>query len=447
MNQSTGTPAKRDAFQSKIGFIIACIGSAVGMGNIWMFPYRVGQYGGAAFLIPYFLFVILLGFCGVAGEMAFGRAMKTGPLGAFSEAFRMRTGKGGKLGRLIGAIPVLGSLGIAIGYSVVVGWFLRFLWGSVSGAMLDASDTAAYFGEIAGSFGSVGWHMLGLVLTFLIMLLGISKGIEKMNKIMMPAFFVLFLVLMIRVATLGNTGSGYSYLFVPKWEYLANPKTWVYALGQAFFSLSLAGSGTLVYGSYLSKDVDVIDSARKVAFFDTCAALLAGLVIIPAVFSFGMDPMAGPPLMFITLPGVFQKMPLGQLFAILFFIAVLFAAVTSLMNLFETPIEAIQEQFGISRKIAVLIVAIIAAGVGIFIENGDIVGIWMDVVSIYIIPLGAMIAAIMFFWVCPKGFARQEVQTGHTNKIGRWFEPMTKYVFVGLTLVVYILGIVYQGIG
>lgn len=447
MATKASAPTKRDAFQSKLGFIIACVGSAVGMGNIWMFPYRVGQYGGAAFLIPYFLFVILLGFCGVAGEMAFGRAMKTGPLGAFSEAIRLRTGKKGTAGKWIGAIPVLGSLGIAIGYSVVVGWFLRFLWGSLSGSMFAAEDTGAYFGEIAGSFGSIGWHMLGLVLTFLIMLLGISKGIEKVNKIMMPAFFVLFLVLMVRVATLGNTSAGYAYLFVPKWEYLANPKTWVYALGQAFFSLSLAGSGTIVYGSYLSKDVDVIDSARKVAFFDTCAALLAGLVIIPAVFAFEMNPQAGPPLMFITLPGVFQKMPFGQFFAVLFFIAVLFAAITSLMNLFETPIEALQQQFGLSRRISVLIIAIIAAGVGIFIENGDIVGIWMDVVSIYIIPLGAMIAAIIFFWVCPKGFAREQVQMGHSQKVGKWFEPMTKYLFVGLTLVVYILGILYKGIG
>lgn len=137
--------------------------------------------------------------------------------------------------------------------------------------MFHAADVSAYFGEIAGDFGSVGWHMAGLAVTFLIMALGVSKGIEKMNKIMMPLFFVFFLFLMVRVRTLGNAGEGYRYLFVPKWEYLAQPKTWVFALGQAFFSLSLAGSGTLVYGSYLSKDVDVVGSARNVAFFDTCA--------------------------------------------------------------------------------------------------------------------------------------------------------------------------------
>ena len=442
--KSEQTGSKRDVFGSRFGFIVACIGSAVGMGNIWMFPYRTGQYGGAAFLIPYFIFVAILGFSGVVGEMAFGRAMKTGPLGAFGKAMELRGKKGGKL---LGMIPVLGSFAIAVGYSVVVGWFLRFLWGAVTGGLMKTTDTAAYFGEIAGNFGSVGWHFLGLGITFLIMIFGISKGIEKMNKIMMPAFFVFFVILMIRVFTLGNVTEGYRYLFVPQWEYLANPKTWVFALGQAFFSLSLAGSGTIVYGSYLTKDTDVVYSARNVAFFDTCAALLAGLVVIPAVFAFGMDVSAGPPLMFITLPSVFQQMPFGQLFAIVFFVAVLFAAITSLMNLFETPIEALQNQFGISRIAAVGIVGAAACIIGIFIESGDMVSMWMDVVSIYVIPLGALLAAVMFFWVCPKGFAREQVQMGREKKLGAWFEPATKYFFVGLTILVYILGIFYGGIG
>lgn len=441
---SAGTVQTRDAFRSKFGFIVACVGSAVGMGNIWMFPYRTGQYGGAAFLIPYFIFVAILGFSGVVGEMAFGRAMGTGPLGAFGKVMEMRGWKGG---RLIGMIPVLGSLAIGIGYSVVVGWFLRFLWESLSGSMFHAADVSAYFGEIAGDFGSVGWHMAGLAVTFLIMALGVSKGIEKMNKIMMPLFFVFFLFLMVRVLTLGNAGEGYRYLFVPKWEYLTQPKTWVFALGQAFFSLSLAGSGTLVYGSYLSKDVDVVGSARNVAFFDTCAAILAGLVVIPAVFAFGLDVSAGPPLMFITLPEVFRQMPFGKVFAVVFFVAVLFAAVTSLMNLFETPIEALQAQFGLSRKMAVVITAFAAAAVGVFIESADMVSVWMDVVSIYIIPLGALLAAVMFFWVAPRGFAREQVQMGRAGKLGKWFEPATKYLFVGLTFVVYILGIFYGGIG
>lgn len=439
---------QREEFRTRLGFIVACIGSAVGMGNIWMFPYRTGKFGGAAFLIPYFIFVILLGFSGVIGEMAFGRSVKAGPLGAFASAMEMRFGeKSRKWGKLIGMIPVIGSLGIAIGYSVVVGWFLKYLSAALTGQLTKIEDMGSYFGSLAVSFGSIGWQMLGLGLTFLIMILGVTKGIEKMNKLMMPVFFIFFIILLVRVATLPGALDGYRYLLVPNWEQLGNIKTWVYALGQAFFSLSLAGSGTIVYGSYLKKDIDVVGCAKNVAFFDTCAALLAGMVVIPAVFAFQLDVASGPPLMFITLPAVFQQMPFGWLFAIIFFIAVLFAAITSLMNLFETPIEALQHQFHLSRGWAVGIIAVISAAVGIFIESGDAVGAWMDAVSIYIIPLGALLAGIMFFWVCPKGYARKQVELGAFKPLGKWFEPVTKYVFVGITLIVYVLGIFFGGIG
>lgn len=434
---------KREAFSSRIGFILACIGSAVGMGNIWMFPYRAGQYGGGAFLIPYFIFVIFLGFTGVAGEMAFGRAMGTGPLGAFKKASMRR---GGKWGEVVGIIPVIGSLGIAIGYAVVVGWIINFLIGSITGSVFT-NDSVQYFVDLSENFGSVGWHITGIVIVFLMMVMGVSKGIERINKVLMPAFFFLFIILAIRVFTLDGVEKGYDYLLNPDWELLKNPDTWVYALGQAFFSLSVAGSGTIVYGSYLKKDEDIINCAKNVAFFDTCAAILAGLVIIPAVFAFGFDPASGPPLMFITMPSVFKLMPMGQLFAIIFFVAVLFAAITSLMNLFETPVEALQEKFGLSRFWASLIIAVIAALVGLFIESGDAVGAWMDGVSIYIIPLGALLAGIMFYWVCEKGYAREQVQLGRNKKIGKWFEPASKYLFVGITLIVYILNIIFKGIG
>lgn len=433
----------RETFNSKFGFILACVGSAVGMGNIWMFPYRVAQYGGAAFLIPYFIFVFLLGIAGVAGEMAFGRAMKSGPLGAFKKATELR---GSKIGEWIGLLPTLGSLALAIGYSVVVGWIIRYLAASLTGNILKV-DTAEYFGELCGDFGSLPWHLIGLLITFLLMILGVAKGIEKINKIMMPLFFVLFFLLAIRVAFLDGAVEGYIYLFKPVWSQLLNVQTWVYALGQAFFSLSLAGSGTLVYGSYLKNTEDVTACAQNVALFDTIAALLAALVIIPSVFVFDLDLSAGPGLMFITMPKVFQLLPFGHIFGLLFFIAVLFAGVTSLINLFESPIEALQTKFGLSRKVSVAIIAVIGTGVGVLIENGDVVSNWMDVVSIYIIPLGALLAAIMFFWVCPKGFAREQVQLGREKKIADRFEFLTKYVFVGLTIIVYILGILYGGIG
>lgn len=434
----------RDSFQSRLGFILAAVGSAVGMGNIWLFPYRVGEFGGAAFLIPYFIFVLVFGFTGVIGEIAFGRAMRAGPLVAFKKAMEKR---GKSYGEWIGFIPVIGSLAIAIGYSVVVGWILRFTFGALTSKMLAAADSASYFAEISGDFGSVGWHLAALGFTFLIMLAGISKGIEKVNKILMPAFFVMFLILAVRVFFLPGANAGFNFLFQPEWAALKNPRTWVFALGQAFFSLSLAGSGTLVYGSYLSKKEDIVNAAIHIAVIDMIAAMLAALVIIPSVFAFNMDPTAGPALMFITMPEIFKQMPAGEIFASLFFIAVFFAGLSSLVNLFEAPIEALQEKFNFSRRKAVAVIALISIAIGLFIENGSILEEWMDIVSIYVIPLGALLAAIIFYWICGPDFVREQVELGREKKLGRWFIPMSRYVFVGLTFIVYILGIFYGGIG
>ena len=226
-----------DKFNNKWGFVISCIGSSVGMANIWLFPYRAGEFGGAAFLIPYIIFVVLIGFTGVIGEMAFGRAMQSGPLGAFKKAYEM---KGSKLGTFIGLIPVIGSLGIAIGYSVIIGWILKFFADSITGKIISEEDPSAIFGELSRDFGSIPWHLLGLFLVLLCMSFGVARGIEKVNRIMMPAFFVLFLFLAVRVAFLDGSAPGYSYLFKPDWSEMANPRTWVYAMGQAFFSLSHA---------------------------------------------------------------------------------------------------------------------------------------------------------------------------------------------------------------
>lgn len=435
---------KRDGFDSKMGFILASIGSSVGMGNIWLFPYRTGQLGGAAFLIPYFIFVILIGYVGIVEEMSFGRGMKTGPLGAFRKATEQ---KGSGIGRILGWVPVIGSMGIAIGYTVVVGWIIRFTVGSFTGSAVNTPDHGAYFGQIAGPYGSLIWHIIAVVLTFAIMSFGIAKGIEKINKVMMPLFFLMFVFLAVRVSFLDGAGAGYDYLFKPDWAKLAEPQTWVFALGQAFFSLSLAGSGSVVYGSYLADTEDITSSAKIIALFDTIAAMLAALVIIPAVFSFGVEPAAGPPLLFLTMPQVFGEMPGGQLFSIVFFVAVLFAGVTSLVNLYETPVEALQNRLGFSRKKAVVTIAVIGFAVGIFIENGDVLGAWMDMVSIYIIPLGALLAAFMFFWFTTKEFQRTEISKGRPTVIGDSFLSYGKYVFCGVTLIVYVLGIVYGGIG
>ena len=434
---------KKGSFDSKIGFILASVGSAVGMGNIWMFPYRLSSFGGAAFLIPYFLFVILFGIVGLSGEFGFGRLTGTGPIGSYDYAMKSRGKKGGKF---FGAVPLLGSLGIAIGYAVIVGWVLKSVWGSITGEIL-ITESKAFFTQMASAFGNVPWHLIVVAVTVLILSAGVLKGIEKINKIMMPAFFILFLIIAVRVAFLPGALEGYRYLLIPRWEYLLKPDTWVMAMGQAFFSLSITGSGMIIYGSYLSKKEDIPHSAGMTALLDTCAALVAGFAIIPAVFAFGLDPDSGPSLMFITLPKVFSQMPMGSLFAALFFLSVLFAGITSLVNMFEVCAEAAQRQFKMNRTLSVLLVGAIVFGVGLFIEAEASTGKWMDVITVYVVPFGALLGAVMIFWVLGTRKIDEELNLGRKKPVGKVFDFFGKYVYILLAAAVFILGVAYGGIG
>lgn len=438
---------KRDSFNNKWGFILACIGSAVGMGNIWMFPTRVSMYGGGSYLIPYFIFVALIGFTGVIGEMSFGRATKSGPVDAFGYACETKNKR--KLGEAIGFIPVLGALAMAIGYTVVMGWILKYMIGAFTGKTLAPADTegfAASFGSMASAFGNNVWQIVALVIGIIILIFGVGRGIEKANKIMMPVFFILFAVLGIYVAFQPGAIEGYKYIFRVDPEAFADPKTWIFALGQAFFSLSVAGNGTLIYGSYLSDNEDIPAAAGRVALFDTIAALLAALVIIPAMATTGAQlNQGGPGLMFIFLPALFKSMPGGYIVAIIFFVAVFMAGLSSLINLYEAPIATIQEKLHLGRKASCAIIAAIALIVSICIQG--IVSGWMDILSIYICPLGAGLAGIMFFWVCGKKCVETQVNTGRDKKFTDKFYPICKYIFCPVCFLVLILGIVLGGIG
>lgn len=438
---------KRDSFNNKWGFILACIGSAVGMGNIWMFPTRVSMYGGGSYLIPYFIFVALIGFTGVIGEMSFGRATKSGPVDAFGYACETKNKR--KLGEAIGFIPVLGALAMAIGYTVVMGWILKYMIGAFTGKTLAPADTegfAASFGSMASAFGNNVWQIVALVIGIIILMFGVGRGIEKANKIMMPVFFILFAVLGIYVAFQPGAIEGYKYIFRVDPKAFADPKTWIFALGQAFFSLSVAGNGTLIYGSYLSDNEDIPAAAGRVALFDTIAALLAALVIIPAMATTGAQlNQGGPGLMFIFLPALFKSMPGGYIVAIIFFVAVFMAGLSSLINLYEAPIATIQEKLHLGRKASCAIIAVIALVVSICIQG--IVSGWMDILSIYICPLGAGLAGIMFFWVCGKKYVETQVNTGRDKKLTDKFYPICKYIFCPVCFLVLILGIVLGGIG
>lgn len=431
---------KNGNFKSTVGFVLACVGSAVGMGNIWMFPYRLGQYGGAAFLIPYLIFIALFGLVGLSAEFALGRMAKTGTLGAYAYCWK------NKFGKYIGWLPLLGSLGIAIGYSVILGWVFRSIQGVLTNELLT-NDIPAFFTNMTQSFSNVPCHFLVLFVTCLLLFTSATNAIEKANKVLMPAFFILFIILAIRVSLFDGAIEGYKFLFVPKWEYLLNKETWIMAMGQAFFSLSITGSGMIVYGAYLKDDVDIPKASMQTAIFDTIAAMLAALAIMPAVFSFGIDPVSGPSLMFLTLPEVFKQMPLGNFFALFFFVSVAFAGITSLINMLEAVCESWQNRFHISRKKAVLLCGIITFIISVCIENGDIVGKWMDVVTIYIIPFAALLGAITIYYILGWNALKQELDKGRKKPVGPTFKFLGKYVYVFLALIILILGILYNGIG
>jgi NSS family neurotransmitter:Na+ symporter len=444
--ESNGETAQRDSFKSKRGFILACIGSAVGMGNIWLFPTRVSAYGGATFILPYLIFVVLIGSTGVIEEMSFGRAMRGGPIKAFGSATERRYGTRTP-GQVAGLLPVISSLGMAIGYTVVVGWIFKYTFDAFTGSLMEMQGIEAF----AAQFTSVSeqnavWQSIAAIVATAILVFGVSHGIERANEVMMPLFFVLFVGLAIYVATLPGSSAGYSYIFMLDPAGLLDPQVWVFALGQAFFSLSIAGFGTLIYGSYLDDNENVPQSAKYVALFDTIAALLAALVIIPAMANAGQQlSQGGPGLLFIYLPQLFSEMPGGPVIMAVFFVAVLFGGVSSLINFFEAPIATLQENFGLDRTKATFVIGAIVLVASLIISG--IVSDWMDFCSIYLCPIGALIAAVMFFWVCGKDFCLEQVNKGRKKPLGAWFYPLSKYVFCGVTILVLVLGSLLGGIG
>ncbi len=435
---------ERENFSSKFGFILSCIGSAVGLGNIWMFSWRLGQYGGAAFLIPYFIFVFILGTTGLMGEFALGRAKGKGSLGGIKEILDE---KNISASSIISLIPTLGVWGIFLFYNVVVGWVLKYFSISTTNNFKNI-DVANYLDSFLGSNETIFWLALALLITTIVVAYGVSKGIEKANKVMMPALFIIFIILLIRSVTLPGASEGIKYLLIPKWSYLLNPTTWVMALGQAFFTVSLNGAGMVVYGSYIKKDVDIPSSAINTAFYDSLSAMLAAFIIIPAAFAFGLDPASGPTLLFITVPTIFKSMPGGHLFGVIFFGSIVFAAVSSTINMMEATSEAFMYKTKWSRRKSVLFIGVISFLVAIPLAfNIELFNNFSDIVTIYIAPLGTVISAITFFWIYGVDKALEEINMGAKKPLGNWFMPLAKYVFVFVSIIVIVLGAIYGGIG
>lgn len=418
---------KNVQFGSQWGFILSAVGSAVGMANVWGFPAKMGANGGSAFLVAYLIFIALFGVVGLAAEYAIGRRSRTGTLGSYRAAWASRDKKIAPAGGLVGWLPLAGSMCIAIGYAVIIAYVLKAFVNSLTGELMRV-DTTAWFETFSTTeYSVVPFHIIVVVGTLLTLLLG-AKSIEKSNKIMMPVFFIIFVVLAIRVSMLPGAAEGYRFMFTPRWEELKDPMVWIWAMGQAFFSLSVTGSGMIVYGAYLGEDEDVVKVAARTALFDTIAALVAALVIIPACFAYELDVGAGPALLFVTLPRILQDIPFGQVFAVFLYTAMVFAGVSSLQNMFEAVGESLEHRFPkLNRKMVLVLLGAVCLGFGLGMEPIFNWGPWMDIVSIYIIPIGATLGALSWFWIMKKEDILDEVNKGtdkpHGNlwyNAGRW---------------------------
>jgi len=405
------------------------------MANVWGFPAKLGQNGGGAFLVAYLIFVALFSLVGLSAEYAIGRRSRTGTLGSYRNAWASRSEKMGRAGGLVGWLPLAGSMCIALGYAVIIAYVLKAFLSSVTGELMTV-DTAAWFEGFSGSdFSVVPFHVIIVVATLLTLLLG-AKSIEKTNKIMMPVFFVIFLVLAVRVAFLPGAQEGYKFMFTPRWEELKNPMVWVWAMGQAFFSLSVTGSGMIVYGAYLNDGEDVVHVAVRTAVFDTIAALVAALVIIPACFAYGLDVGSGPKLLFVTLPRILRDIPLGQVFAIILYVAMIFAGISSLQNMFEAVGESLEHKFPkLNRKTVLIILGAVCLGVGLNMEPIAKWGPWMDIVSIYIIPIGATLGAASWFWVMKKNDLMNEINKGAPRPHGTPWYYAGRFLYVPCALI------------
>ena len=417
-------------FSSRWGFILAAVGSAVGMANVWGFPAKMGANGGGAFLLAYMFFIALFSIVGLSAEYAIGRRSRTGTLGSYEKAWATRNPAMGKAGGLLGWLPLAGSMCIALGYAVIIAYILKAFFQSLTGELMQVDTQSWFAGFSSQDYSVVPFHVIVVVGTLLTLLLG-AKSIEKTNKVMMPVFFVIFLILAVRVAMLPGAMEGYRFMFTPDWSALRSPMTWIWAMGQAFFSLSVTGSGMIVYGAYLDDKEDVVKLAVRTAVFDTIAAVVASLVIIPACFAYDLDVGAGPALLFVTLPRILQDVPLGRLFAIILYTAMVFAGVSSLQNMFEAVGESLQHKFHrLSRSWVLVILCVVCLGFGLHMEPIAKWGPWMDVVSIYIIPIGATLGAVSWFWVMKKDDLMEEINKGAAKPHGKLWYNLGRFGYV-----------------
>lgn len=425
----------RGIFSSKIGYVMAAAGSAVGLGNIWRFPYLAAKYGGGTFLLVYLILTVTFGFTMLVAETAIGRKTGKSPFAAFRQLDSRFT--------FIGLLGTLVPIIIFPYYCVIGGWVVKYLWAF----LFEGSTAAAADGYFTGFVGNVGepilWLMVFMAIVFLTVLLGVEKGVEKVSKIMMPILVVLTILISVYSISRPGAMEGVKYYLLPDFSKLTF-MTVVAALGQMFFSLSIAMGILITFGSYMPKEVDMEKSIKQVELFDTGIAFLAGLMIVPSVFVFYNGDQshlnAGPSLMFITLPKVFDSMGMGRLVGVVFFVLVLFAALTSAIALMETVVSSFMDRFSWTRKKASLIVG--AGSLLLALPSSLGFGLWKDFMPLgmsildffdfmsnsVLMPITALVTCLFVSRVVGVSAIVQEVEISSAFKRKKMFVVFVKYV-------------------
>ena len=411
---------QRAEFSSSFGVIAAAAGSAVGLGNIWKFPYITGVYGGAAFLFVYLGFILAIGIPIMLSELVIGRKSKKNAFGAFRKLAPK------SLWQYVGILGVGAAFMILAFYGVVAGWSIEYVFTSLTDGFQHKSpdELGSMFSNfIESPFKPVVFQLIFMVLTGAIVIVGIKDGIEKNVKILMPILVVIILVLNVRAITLPGAAEGLKFLFKPDFSKLTGEGV-LSALGHAFFSLSL-GMGTLItYGSYIGKKNNLVRTAIQVTVADTLIAILAGIAIFPAVFAFGIEPSSGPGLVFITLPNVFQQMPGGYFFAILFFTLLTVAALTSSISILEVVVAYFHEELKLKRKLATVFATIMIALLGVICSLS--MGVFKDytffdlnffdlldwISANLLLPLGGLFISLFIGWKLGRNKVQQEIDKG-----------------------------------
>ena len=428
----------RSQWASKAGFILAAAGSAVGLGNLWKFPYLMGRNGGFFFLVAYLIFVCVLGLPIMVAEMSLGRKMKMDPVNSYA-ALNPKS-------KFVGVFGVLAAFTILSYYSIIGGWVMKYFF-----SYLTTFNAPADFGAFIGApVEPIVWHGLFMLATAVICLKGVS-GIEKASKVMMPGLFIILVIIVVRSLTLPGAGAGLAFMFSPASSQFTLSSVSA-ALGQVFYSLSLCMGISVTYGSYLDKKEDIAKSCMTVGGLDTLMAVLAGLAILPAVFAFGMEPSAGPGLIFGTLPQVFGAMAGGSVFAILFFLLVFFAAVTSSIALLEVVVCYTVDAWGWNRKNSVIIMGILIFLLGvpsslsfgvlshITLAGYTIFDLWGLFTDNLLLPLGGVAVCWFLGWKAGPMVIEEVESEGVVFKLGKAWLFCIRYITPVLVLIVTITG-------